>query len=84
MHSTIGRTALGIAAQKGFDEVIMTLSAKSSFIDPNRKSALDYAKETGRDDCCELLIHYDVEARAEFTLDFTLACDYAHSFKHFN
>lgn len=52
MHSTIGLTSLGIAAQKGFDDVrmkLLTLGANSSFVDLNGKSALNYAKENRRD-----------------------------------
>ena len=61
MHSTKGRTALGIAAEKGFYDVLtklLSFGANPSLKDAHGKIALDYADENEQEDCCELLAHY--------------------------
>lgn len=60
MHSTKLRTALGIAAEKGFYDVLtklLSFGANPSLKDPHGKMALDYAEENEQEDCCELLVH---------------------------
>lgn len=61
MHSAKGRTALGIASEKGLYEVVtklLDLGADPSLTDFNGKTPLNYAEENEQDDCCELLAHY--------------------------
>lgn len=61
MHSTKFRTALGIAAEKGFYDVLtklLGLGANPTFKDKHDKTALDYADEHEQEECCELLTHY--------------------------
>lgn len=61
MHSAKGRTALGIASEKGLYEVLtklLDLGANPSLTDAKGKTPLNYAEENEQDDCCELLAHY--------------------------
>lgn len=54
LHSVKKRTALGIAAEKGFTDVVIKLlnhNADPNFVDPHGKTALDYAKESEQDEC---------------------------------
>lgn len=61
MHSTKFRTALGISAEKGFDNVLtrlLSLGANPTLPDGNGKTASDYAVENEREECVEILAHY--------------------------
>lgn len=66
MHRTKHRTALGIAAEKGFYNVVEKLlshGAKAAFKDGCGKTALDYADENEQVECIELLDHFaDMES----------------------
>lgn len=59
MHSIRQRTALGIAAEKGFIDVVIKLlshGADPNFIDSHGKTAIDYAKEFEQDECIEAMM----------------------------
>lgn len=61
LHSSIGRTALCIAAEKGFNNVIrklVTLGASPKFKDTQGKTAFDYAVEYKQTDCYNALNDY--------------------------
>lgn len=62
MHSTKSRTALGIAAEKGFLNVLtklLSFGANPTFKDAHGKCALDYAEENEQEECSELLAYYE-------------------------
>lgn len=72
MHSKKMRTTLGIAAEKGFNDVIIKLlshGAKPSFVDPHGKRAFNYAEENDQLECCELLrmLHYQLQTSQNVT-----------------
>lgn len=61
MHSTIMRTALSIAAEKGYHPVVtrlLELGADPNFTDPYGMTAFDYAEANEHEECCELLMHH--------------------------
>lgn len=61
LHSTLFRTALGIAGEKGFDDVVTKLlahGADPNLVDPHGKTAFDYAEENEQEECCEILLHH--------------------------
>lgn len=58
VHRTENRTALGVAVEKGFIDVVkqlLTLNANPMFTDPHGKTAFDYAKINGHSSCCNAL-----------------------------
>lgn len=68
MHSIKMRTALSIAAEKGFDEVVtrlLALGADPNFIDPHDMTAIDYAEANEHEECCEILVHHQNFAPAK-------------------
>lgn len=71
MHSTKLRTALSIAAEKGFDDVLtrlLALGANPNFIDPHGKSAFNYAEDNDQEECCEILMHHQRIAPIKTTI----------------
>lgn len=61
MHSIKMRTALSIAAEKGYDDEVarlLTLGADPNFIDPHGMTAFDYAETNEHEQCCEILMHH--------------------------
>lgn len=61
MHRQKMRTALSIAAEKGFDEMVarlLALGADPNFCDPHGMTAFDYAEANEHDECCEILMHH--------------------------
>lgn len=74
VHTKKSRTALGITAEKGFDDALIKLlnfGANPSFIDKYGKTAFDYARENRHEVCCDVLSNYpryengDSEAQAK-------------------
>lgn len=61
MHSIKMRTALSIAAEKGYDDEVarlLALGADPNFIDPHGMTAFDYAEANEHEECCEMLMHH--------------------------
>lgn len=57
-HSSTGRTAMGIAAEKGFDSAInklLSLGAGPTHRDNSGKTPIDYATANGHDFCLEVM-----------------------------
>lgn len=78
MHSQKMRTALSIAAEKGYGDMVtrlLELGADPNFVDPHGMTALDYAEANEREECCEILMHHQnvvvapTQAVAAMTLD---------------
>lgn len=60
VHKVKNRTALGVAAEKGFTDVVkqlLTLNANPMFTDHHGKNAFDYAKINGHGDCYNALAY---------------------------
>lgn len=61
MHSIKMRTAIGIAAEKGYDEVVkrlLSLGADPNYLDAHGMTAHDYAEANEHEECCEILMHH--------------------------
>lgn len=61
MHRQKMRTALAIAAEKGYDEMVtrlLELGADPNFMDPHGMTAFDYAEANEHEECYEILMHH--------------------------